>query len=157
MRPSASAARLTSGPSCSNPSPRSTSPTSLIGARPRRPLPRGRAPIRDVGDVDLGDVSIFLVGTSTAVPYIQNGAVRGLAVTSSHPVQGLPDVPTFAEAGLPGVDVSIWFAVLVPGGTPPAIVRKLNADIAQVAADPEFKGALAARGFEARSSTPEQL
>jgi tripartite-type tricarboxylate transporter receptor subunit TctC len=104
-----------------------------------------------------GDVSIFLVGTSTAVPYIQNGAVRGLAVTSSHRVQGLPDVPTFAEAGLPGVDVSIWFAVLVPGGTPPAIVRKLNADIAQVAADPEFKGALAARGFEARSSTTEQF
>src|SRR5262249_40949884 len=52
-----------------------------------------------------GDVSMFLVGTSTAVPYIQSGAVRGLAVTSSHRVQGLPDVPTFAEAGLPGVDV----------------------------------------------------
>jgi tripartite-type tricarboxylate transporter receptor subunit TctC len=83
--------------------------------------------------------------------------VRGLAVTSNHRVQGLPDVPTFAQAGLPGVDVSIWFAVLVPGGTPPAIVGKLNADIAQVVADPEFKNALAARGFEARSSTPEQL
>ena len=48
-----------------------------------------------------GDVSMFLVGTSTAVPYIQSGAVQGLAVTSSHRVQGLPDVPTFAEAGLP--------------------------------------------------------
>ena len=65
---------------------------------------------------------MFLVGTSTAVPYIQSGAVQGLAVTSGHRVQGLPHVPTFAEAGLPGVDVSIWFAVLVPGGTPPAIV-----------------------------------
>jgi len=104
-----------------------------------------------------GDVSMFLVGTSTAVPYIQSGAVRGLAVTSSHRVQGLPDGPTFAEAGLPGVDVSIWFAVLVPGGTPAPIVRKLSADIAQVAADPEFKNALAARGFEAQSSAPEQL
>src|SRR5262249_24139553 len=99
-----------------------------------------------------GDVSMFLVGTSTAVPY-----VRGLAVTSSHRVQGLPDVPTFAEAGLPGVDVSIWFAVLVPGGTPPAIVGKLSADIAQVVADPEFKNALAVRGFEAQASAPEQL
>lgn len=104
-----------------------------------------------------GDVSMFLVGTSTAVPYIQSGAVRGLAVTSSHRVQGLPDVPTFAEAGLPGVDVSIWFAVLVPAGTPPAVVSKLSADIAQVVADPEFKNALALRGFEAKSSTPEQL
>jgi tripartite-type tricarboxylate transporter receptor subunit TctC len=104
-----------------------------------------------------GDVSMFLVGTSTAVPYIQNGAVRGLAVTSGYRVQGLPQVPTFAEAGLPGVDVSIWFAVLVPDGTPAPIVRKLGADIAQVVADPEFKNALAARGFEAQSSAPEQL
>ena len=61
-----------------------------------------------------GDVSMFLVGTSTAVPHIQSGALRGLAVTASHRVDGLPDVPTFAEAGLPGVDVSLWFAVLVP-------------------------------------------
>ena len=97
-----------------------------------------------------GDVSMFLVGTSTAVPHIQSGALRGLAVTASHRVDGLPDVPTFAEAGLPGVDVSLWFAVLVPGGTPAAIVKKLNTDIAQVVADPEFKQALAVRGFEAK-------
>jgi tripartite-type tricarboxylate transporter receptor subunit TctC len=72
-------------------------------------------------------------------------------------VEGLPDVPTFAEAGLPGVDVSIWFAVLVPAGTSPAIIKKLNADIVQVVADPEFKKALALRGFDAISSSPEQL
>jgi tripartite-type tricarboxylate transporter receptor subunit TctC len=104
-----------------------------------------------------GDVEMFLVGTSTAVPHIQSGTLRGLAVTARNRVDGLPDVPTFAEAGLPGVDVSIWFAVLVPGGTPGAIVKKLNADIVQVVADPEFKQALKARGFEAMSSTPEQL
>ena len=104
-----------------------------------------------------GDVAMFLVGTSTAVPHIQSGALRGLAVTAKTRVDGLPDVPTFAEAGLPGVDVSLWFAVLVPGGTPSAIIRKLNADIVQVVAEPEFKQALKARGFEAVSSTPEQL
>jgi tripartite-type tricarboxylate transporter receptor subunit TctC len=104
-----------------------------------------------------GDVEMFLVGTSTAVPHIQSGTLRGLAVTARNRVDGLPDVPTFAEAGLPGVDVSIWFAVLVPGGTPGAIVKKLNADIVQVVADPGFKQALKARGFEAMSSTPEQL
>ena len=70
---------------------------------------------------------------------------------------GLVEVPTFAEAGLPGVDVSLWFAVLVPSGTPAAIIKKLNADIVQVVADPEFKQALAVRGFEAVSSSPEQL
>ena len=100
---------------------------------------------------------MFLVGTSTAVPHIQSGALRGLAVTSRNRVDGLADVPTFAEAGLPGVDVSIWFAVLVPAGTPPVIIKKLNSDIAQVVADPEFKKALAVRGFDAMSSSPEQL
>jgi tripartite-type tricarboxylate transporter receptor subunit TctC len=104
-----------------------------------------------------GDVEMFLVGTSTAVPHIQSGTLRGLAVTARNRVDGLPDVPTFAEAGLPGVDVSIWFAVLVPGGTPGVIVKKLNADIVQVVGDPGFKQALKARGFEAMSSTPEQL
>jgi tripartite-type tricarboxylate transporter receptor subunit TctC len=104
-----------------------------------------------------GDVAMFMVGTSTAVPHIKSGALRGLAVTAGKRVDGLADVPTFAEAGLPGVDVSIWFAVLVPGGTPAAIIKKLNADIAQVVADPEFKQALGVRGFEAVSSSPEQL
>jgi tripartite-type tricarboxylate transporter receptor subunit TctC len=104
-----------------------------------------------------GDVAMFMVGTSTAVPHIRSGSLRGLAVTSSKRVDGLLQVPTFAEARLPGVDVSIWFAVLVPAGTPPAIVKKLNADMTQVIADPEFKKALAERGFDAVSSSPEQL
>jgi tripartite-type tricarboxylate transporter receptor subunit TctC len=104
-----------------------------------------------------GDVAMFLVGTSTAVPHIKSGALRGLAVTAGKRVDGLAEVPTFAEAGLPGVDVSLWFAVLVPSGTPAAIIKKLNADIAQVVADPEFKQALTVRGFEAVASSPEQL
>lgn len=104
-----------------------------------------------------GDVAMFLVGTSTAVSHIQSGALRGLAVTAGKRVDGLPDVPTFAEAGLPGVDVTLWFAVLVPSGTPAPIVKKLNADIAQVVADPDFRQALAVRGFDAVSSSPEEL
>jgi tripartite-type tricarboxylate transporter receptor subunit TctC len=104
-----------------------------------------------------GDVAMFLVGTSTAVSHIQSGALRGLAVTAGKRVDGLPDVPTFAEAGLAGVDVSLWFAVLAPNGTPAPIVKKLNADIAQVVADPDFRQALAVRGFDAVSSSPEEL
>ena len=104
-----------------------------------------------------GDVAMFLVGTSTAVSHIQSGALRGLAVTAGKRVDGLPDVPTFAESGLPGVDVTLWFAVLVPSGTPAPIVKKLNADIAQVVADPDFRQALAVRGFDAVSSSPEEL
>jgi tripartite-type tricarboxylate transporter receptor subunit TctC len=104
-----------------------------------------------------GDVSMFLVGTSTAAPYIQSGALRALGVTAPSRLEGLPDIPTFAEAGLPGMDVSIWFAVLVPAGTAPSIIKKLNADIVQVVEDSEFQRTLAARGFEARWSTPGHL
>jgi tripartite-type tricarboxylate transporter receptor subunit TctC len=104
-----------------------------------------------------GDVAMFMVGTSTAVPHIQSGNVRAFAVTSAKRVDSLPDIPTFAEAGLPGVDVSLWFAVLVPSATPPAIVKKLNADIMRAVVDPDYRKALETRGFEAQSSTPEQL
>ncbi len=104
-----------------------------------------------------GDVSMFLVGTSTAAPHIQGGTLRALGVTAGNRLEGLPDIPTFAEAGLPGMDISIWFAVLVPAGVPTGIIKKLTGDIAQVVADSEFQKTLAARGFEARSSSPEQL
>jgi tripartite-type tricarboxylate transporter receptor subunit TctC len=105
-----------------------------------------------------GDVAMFMVGTSTAVPFIKNGNVRALAVTSTgRRVDGLPDVPTFAEAGLPQVDYSLWFGIAVPSATPPAIVKKLNADINKVVADPDYQKALKDRGFEAKGDTPEEL
>jgi tripartite-type tricarboxylate transporter receptor subunit TctC len=104
-----------------------------------------------------GDVAMFMVGTSTAVPFIGNGNVRALAVTADKRLDSLPDVPTFAEAGLPGVDVRIWFAVLVPAATPAAVVRRLNADIVRAVADPDYHTALEMRGFKAQSMSPEEL
>jgi tripartite-type tricarboxylate transporter receptor subunit TctC len=104
-----------------------------------------------------GDVSMFVVGTSTAVPFVKAGTVRGLAVTSPQRIDSLPDVPTFAEAGYPGMDYSIWFAVLAPGGTPPAIVKKLHDDIAKAIADPDYRQQLHARGFQAVSNTPADM
>ncbi len=104
-----------------------------------------------------GDVSMFMNGTASSIPHIQSGALRALAVTAPNRVPGLLDVPTFAEAGLPGVDVVLWFAALVPTGTPPAIVKKLHADLVQATSDPDFRKALEARGLEVMTNTPEQL
>jgi tripartite-type tricarboxylate transporter receptor subunit TctC len=104
-----------------------------------------------------GDVAMFMVGTSTAIGQVQAGTLRGLAVTSQRRVEGLADVPTFAEAGLPGVDVSLWFAVLAPGATPQPIVQRLHADIAQVVAGPAYRAELQKRGFDAVASTPDEL
>jgi tripartite-type tricarboxylate transporter receptor subunit TctC len=105
-----------------------------------------------------GDVAMFMVGTSTAVPFINNGNVRALAVTSTGKrVNGLPDVPTFAEAGLPQVDYSLWFAILAPAAIPPDVAKKLNADINNVVADPAYQKALKDRGFEASGDTPQEL
>ena len=104
-----------------------------------------------------GEVEMFVVGTSTAVPFVKAGTVRGLAVTAPKRIDSLPDTPTFAELGMPNVDYSIWFAVLVPSATPAAIVKKLNEDIAKVIADPEYKSTLHTRGFEAVANTPAEL
>jgi tripartite-type tricarboxylate transporter receptor subunit TctC len=104
-----------------------------------------------------GDVAMFMVGTSTAIGQVQAGTLRGLAVTSRQRVEGLADVPTFAEAGLPGVDVSLWFAVLVPSATPQPIVQRLHADIARVVASPEYKAELRKRGFDAVASAPDDM
>lgn len=104
-----------------------------------------------------GDVAMFMVGTSTAVPFVKAGTVRGLAVTAPKRIDSLPEVPTFAEEGMPKMDYSLWFAIEAPSGTPPAVIKKLHDDIAKVVADPEYQKALHVRGFEAQSDTPEQL
>jgi len=104
-----------------------------------------------------GDVEMFVVGTSTAVPFVKAGTVRGIAVTAPKRLDSLPDTPTFTEAGLPAMDYSIWFAVLAPSATPPAIQKKLHDGIAQVVADPDYRKTLHDRGFEAMSNSPAEM
>jgi tripartite-type tricarboxylate transporter receptor subunit TctC len=104
-----------------------------------------------------GDVAMFMVGTSTALPFVQAGKVRGLAVTAPNRIDSLPDVPTFAELDMPKMDYSLWFAIEAPSGTSAAIIQKVHDDIAAVVADTSYQKALHLRGFEAQSDTPEQL
>jgi tripartite-type tricarboxylate transporter receptor subunit TctC len=104
-----------------------------------------------------GDVAMFMVGTSTAVSFVKAGTVHGLAVTAPARIDSLPEVPTFAEEGMPKMDYSLWFAIEAPTGTPVAIIKKVHDDIAKVVANPAYQKALHVRGFEAQSDTPEQL
>lgn len=95
-----------------------------------------------------GEVSYIIGNTQFVVPQLGGGKVRALAVTGDRRLAALPDVPTFAQAGLPGVDVVTWFGLFAPAGTPPEIVQQLNAAAAEALKSDAVKQSLAALGDE---------
>lgn len=101
------------------------------------------------------DMQFGILGTSLAL--IRDGKLRALAVTTEKRIEELPDVPTMIEAGLPGYEVSLLFAVVMPAGTPKAIVARLNREISDAMATPEIKAVLARQAIHTTSSTPEEL
>jgi tripartite-type tricarboxylate transporter receptor subunit TctC len=108
-------------------------------------------------DLLAGRVNMVFDSLPPALPNIRAGKVRALAVTGARRSQFLPELPTIAEAALPGYETAIWFGIVAPGGTPPEIVSRLNAELVKAAASTEFRERLTAHGFEVVSSTPEQM
>ena len=104
-----------------------------------------------------GHIPMAALSIASGMPHIQGGKVRGLAVTSAARSPALPDVPTVAESGFPGFEANGWLGILVPNGTPPDIIARLNAEIAKVMQSAETKKQLLAQGVEARTSSPEQF
>jgi tripartite-type tricarboxylate transporter receptor subunit TctC len=96
-------------------------------------------------------------GSGTLLSYARSGQVRVLATTGAKRDAAAPDVPTIAEAGVRGYDVTAWQALFVPAKTPPAIVRKISADTNAALADPAIKDKLAQAGYVAEGSSPEEL
>jgi tripartite-type tricarboxylate transporter receptor subunit TctC len=96
-------------------------------------------------------------GSGTLLSYARSGQVRVLATTGAKRDAAAPDVPTIAEAGVRGYDVTAWQALFVPAKTPPAIVRKISADANAALADPAIKDKLAQTGYVAEGSSPEEL
>jgi tripartite-type tricarboxylate transporter receptor subunit TctC len=90
-------------------------------------------------DVLSGTVDVIFSTFPPAVPHIKSGKLRALGVTSATRLEIAPDVPTIAEAGVPGYDSDAWFGVFAPAGTPPAIVATLNAEITAVLQDPALQ------------------
>ena len=101
------------------------------------------------------DMQFGILGSSLAL--IREAKLRALAVTSPQRLDDVPDVQTMIEAGLPGYDVSLVFAVVMPAGTPSPIVARLNREIGEFVATPELKRVLAAQAIQAVSSTPDEL
>jgi len=116
---------------------------------------KGAAPA--MTDLLGGHISIAALSIASGMPQIQAGKLRGLAVTSLSRNPALPDVPTVAEQGFKDFEAGGWLAILVPNGTPPAVIARLNTEIGKVMMLPEVKAKLIAQGVEARASTPEQL
>ncbi len=104
---------------------------------------KGAAPA--ITDLLGGHVQLAALSVASGMPHIKGGKVRGLAVTSPTRSPALPDVPTVAESGFPGFDATGWLGIFVPNGTPPAVIARLNAEIAKVMQKPEVQQQLVAQ------------
>ena len=94
---------------------------------------------------------------ANAMAQVKAGKLKALAVTTAERSKLAPELPTMAEAGLPGFDISTWYGLFAPAGTPQAIVAKWNADVTKILTTPEVRAKLMADGAEPAPDTPEQF
>src|SRR4029079_9498353 len=114
---------------------------------------KGSAPA--VADVMGGQAQLSFQPPATVLGNVKAGKLRALAISGGIPFAE-PKVPTFAQEGLPGFDVELWFGLLAPGGTPRPIVERLNAEVNKIIQSADFREKVAAQGLEVFVSTPEQ-
>src|SRR5512143_893217 len=108
-------------------------------------------------DLMAGQVQMMIDVMPNAYPLAKGGKVRGLAVSTARRFPGAPDIPTIAESGLPGFDVSAWDAIFAPAGTPPQVIEKLNAAIRQALEQPALREQTLGAGAVAAPGSPEDL
>lgn len=116
---------------------------------------RGAPPA--LNDLVAGQVQVMFGTMLASVPHVRSGKIRAVAVTGPKRSMAVPEVPTFAEAGLPAYDASSWNGILVPAGTPRAIVDRLHADLAKILRAPNVFDRIAADGPVAVGGTPEEF
>jgi tripartite-type tricarboxylate transporter receptor subunit TctC len=110
-----------------------------------------------VTDLLGGQVNYMFDSITSAKPHIDSGKLRPIGITTSKRSKALPNVPTIAESGLPGYEVTPWFAVFVPAATPKPIVNKLNAALLDALKSPEIKAKFDGIGAEPLGTTPDEL
>ena len=104
-----------------------------------------------------GEVQLSFAASSSVSAFVKDGRLRPLAVTTSKRDPQFPDVPTVAEAGIPGFDADIWYGLVVPAKTPPAIIKKISDDVKTALDDPEIQAKLRQNGLEPAFMTSEQM
>jgi tripartite-type tricarboxylate transporter receptor subunit TctC len=110
-----------------------------------------------MNDVLAGRIQLVVIGVPAAGPHIKAGRLRALAVIAPHRLPAFPDVPTVAEAGLPTFEVTTFYGVLAPAGTPKPVVSRLNADLVRIMHSPELKDRLAVMATDPATGTPEEF
>ena len=110
-----------------------------------------------MNDMIGGQVKVSFVGVPNALPNLNSGKLRALGVSTAKRYAELPDVPSIAEAGVPGYDATIWLGLLAPPGTPREIVQKLNADITRILSTPDARKLMASAGVDVATSTPDEF
>lgn len=110
-----------------------------------------------IADLLAGQVQAAIGTMASLEQHVKAGKLRALGVTTSKRSQTLPQVPTLAEAGLPGFEVPLWYSILAPANTPKDVVNRLSSDIAKVLAVPEIKERLTGQGFEVNYLNADQM
>ncbi len=116
---------------------------------------KGGAPM--MTDLMGGQIQMAIETSPSAAPHVRSGKVRALAVTTLKRSSAYPGVPTLDEAGVKGYDVTTWYAVVAPRGTPPAIEKRMAAELAKVLKLPDLEKRFEEQGVSAGDMTPEQL
>ena len=128
---------------------------SMAGIKMRHIPYKGGGPA--ITDLIAGHVPVFFSVISTGVPHVHSGKARGLAVTGTKRAEAIPDIPTIAEAGVPGYAATNWYGLLAPARTPKAIIDRLNRDMVAALKAPDVAEGLKARGIDATPTSPAEF
>ena len=110
-----------------------------------------------IGDTVAGQTQVLMNGMLATLPFVQSGKLKVLGVSKSTRVPLLPNVPTIAEQGVPGFESGTWQGLLVPAGTPPAIVARLSAELTRIIRSPDVRARLTSQGAEVYTMTPVEF
>ena len=110
-----------------------------------------------ITDVVGGQAQVLFNGMLATYPFVRNGQLKAIAISSAQRFNAAPDIPTVSEAGLPGFETGSWQGIVAPAGTPPEIVSKLHATVTAILATPEMKDRLDKAGAEVRPQSPAQF